>query len=114
MPKVLAYLILPNHYLYTEYKNNTSKVFKDPKQIWNVMSNISGYWTEFEYRATYNYKTLMSKLKKIVDETETEPCEYNKERLMLFSNLYHQLKIGETLFIQYDEPVKQNETFTTG
>lgn len=102
MPKVLTYLILPNHQFYTEYKNSSSKVFHDLNQPWNVMSNISGYWGEFEYRMTYNYKTLMSKLKKIADETELEPCEYNKERLMLFTTLYYQLKIGETLFIQYD------------
>jgi hypothetical protein len=103
MPKVLTYLILPNHYLYSEYKNINSNVYSDPNQKWNVMSNISGYWGDFEYRMTYNYKTLMNKLKKVISDTETEPCEYNKERLMLFSSLYYQLKIGETLFIQYDD-----------
>jgi hypothetical protein len=103
MPKVLNYLILPNHYLYTQYNNSSSKVFNDLNQKWNMMDNISGYWGEFEYRMTYNYKTLMTKLRKVMNETELEPCEYNKERLMLFSSLYYQLKIGETLFIQYDD-----------
>jgi hypothetical protein len=103
MPKVLTYLILPNHLLYSEYKNSNSKVFSDINLKWNALLNISGYWGEFEYRAVYNYKTLMTKLKKIVGETELEPCDYNKERLMLFTNLYNQLKIGETLFIQYDD-----------
>jgi hypothetical protein len=103
MPKVLTYIILPNHFLYTQYKNSSSKVFNDNTLKWNALLNISGYWGDFEYRATYNYKTLIAKLKKIVDETELEPCNYNKERLMLFSNLYSQLKIGETLFIQYDD-----------
>jgi hypothetical protein len=101
MPKKLTYIILSNPFLNENYKSNAI-VFNDTGLKWNEVSQISGYWNEFEYRSIYSYKTLMKKLKTVVDQTALEPCEYNKERLFLFSNLYYQLKIGETLFVQYD------------
>jgi hypothetical protein len=103
MPKKLSYLILSNTYLTENYKSN-QLVFEEKNLQWNEVPQVSGYWNEFEYRNIYNYKTLMKKLKSVVDQTSSEPCDYNKERLFLFSNLYCQLKIGETLFVQYDGP----------
>lgn len=101
MAKKLTYIILSNPHLHEKYKSNAI-VFNDAGLKWNEVSQISGYWSEFEYRSIYTYKSLMKKLKTVVEQTELEPCEYNKERLFLFSNLYCQLKIGETLFVQYD------------
>ena len=104
MPKKLTYIILANHLIYEKYGKNVNNVFEDAIWTWKEVQQFSGYWTEFEMRGIYNTKSLMTKLKRVVVETSEIPCDFNKEKLFLFSNLYCQLKIGETLFVQYDGP----------
>ncbi len=102
MSKRLNYIILPNSFIYDRYGDKENKVFKDVNLNWKQMKEISGYWSEFEYRSIYSYQSLMEKIKNVVRETEESPCNYNKERLLMFTKLYQQLNIGETLFVEYD------------
>jgi hypothetical protein len=100
--KKFTYIILSNHQLYEKYNNKSYLVFDDENVEWKVYPNVSGYWNEFEYHAIYNYKTLMSKLYQIMNFTKSNPCDYNKERFLIYSTLYYQLDMGETLFVRYE------------
>lgn len=102
MTKKLRYIIIPNFILFEKFKNKTSMdIFNDKSLEWKEVPQISGYWNELTELSVYTSKSLIKKLRRIVDETALIPCDYNNERLFLYSNLYCQLKMGETLYVQY-------------
>lgn len=103
MAKKLTYLILPNHHLYQKYKGPSLAVFEDKDYSWLEVPQFSGYWGEMKPKTVYNHRALLKVLKSVVDDTSDEPCDWNKERLFLYSNLYCQMKIGETIFIRYED-----------
>jgi len=100
--KKLKYLILPNYHLYEKYKGNAYKVFDDDTYTWKEIPQFSGYWNGIDRRTIHNHKSLTRLLKSVVEDTTLNPCDFNKEKLFLYSNLYYQMKMGETIFVSYE------------
>jgi hypothetical protein len=48
----------------------------------------------------------MKKLHQVTEEVMECACVLNKERHRVFSDLFHKMKYGETVFIKYEDEVK--------
>jgi hypothetical protein len=110
MVKRACYLILSNVFLYENYKDVEQNVFKDQDLLWNQATYISGYWHEFEDKLILTYDQVLMKLSKILLDIHTNDCDYNRERHLFFCDIFHRMKIDQTVFVLYaDEQLKHED-----
>jgi hypothetical protein len=106
MVKKACYVIIPNAVLYQKYKSSTSRVFKDEKLEWTEVEYISGYWQKFETDVWFNYQGVIKKLTNIMVDLMEESCCYHMDRHKFFSEILYEMKMGETVFVKYEDATK--------
>jgi hypothetical protein len=99
--KFLSYLILPNYVYENKYNKISYKVFNDRTLEWNPIYYFSEYWYQFPEYLSYSYPIIQKVLKLITNQMLDNDCTYHREKFAVFSNLYLDMKMGETVFIKY-------------
>jgi hypothetical protein len=108
MGRRLVYVILTNPFIYERYGATLKNVYRDHKLPWQELDYVSRFWHEDDYesKCKYNYEGLMKKLQRVTEDVMECPCELYKERHRVYSDLFHKMKFGETVFIKYEDEVK--------
>ena len=107
MVKKACYIIVPNGLLFQKYGNQKERVFKDPSLKWKEVDFVSGYWGDlFDTKLTLNYQGVLKKLSIIVVELMNESCSFHLDKHKFYCDILHNMKIGETVFIKYEEETK--------
>lgn len=108
MGRKLVYIILTNPFIHERYGYNLKKIYRDLKLPWQELEYVSKYWHEDDYdsKCCFNYEGIMKKLHQVTEDVMECPCELNKERHRVFSDLFHKMKYGETVFVKYEDEVK--------
>jgi hypothetical protein len=100
--KYVRYAVLPN-FVYHNYFNSSSiKVYNDKDNInWIPYEGFSGYWFQFPEYTCFGYKNLIKALALVTNQMLLEDCDYFRERFALFSQVFLNMRMGDTIFIKY-------------
>ncbi len=106
MNKKACYVIIPNAVLYQKYKSSSSQVCKDGNLEWTQVDFVSGYWNDFESGTSYNYQGVIKKLTNIMIDLMEQPCSFHMDRHKFFCEIFHEMNMGETVFVKYEDATK--------
>lgn len=106
MVKKACYIILSNAFLFQNYGTKKDRVFKDDTLKWKEVDFVSGYWDSFENEVSYNYQGILKKLTNIMVDLLEDSCSYHLDRHKFFCEILHNMKIGETVFVKYEDETK--------
>jgi hypothetical protein len=99
--KFLSYVILPNFVYQNQYNKCSLNVFNDQRLNWEPVLNFSEHWYQFPDYLCYNYSNMRKVLKLVMNEMLEEDCSYHRDKFGLFSILFLEMNMGETLFLKY-------------
>jgi hypothetical protein len=99
--KFLSYIILPNYIYENKYKKMSIQVFNDRSLEWNQVCHFSEHWYQFPEYLCYSYPAMKKVIKFLTEQMLQEDCTYHREKFHVFSNLFVQSKMGETVFLRY-------------
>lgn len=99
--KFLSYVILPNFVYENHYKKCSLNVFNSRSLEWTPVFHFSQYWYQFPEYLCYSYPMMKKVIKMLTDELLENDCTYHREKFAVFSDLFLEQKMGETVFVKY-------------
>lgn len=99
--RFFSYIILPNFVYENKYKKVSYNVFNDRTLEWNPIFYFSEYWYQFPDYLCYSYSTMQKVILLLTNQMIENDCTYHREKFAVFSNLYLEMKMGETVFVRY-------------